>query len=76
MYEKTIQKIKIKVTGPAGNNEDCLVLPGKGNKTHGFPWSRSLATYFINFARCLHQNFLEAKVNKISRVARVQKMRK
>ena len=69
-------KMKIKVTGPTGNSEDCFTLPCQGNKTHCVPWSRLLVTYFTNFARCLHYNCLEAKVNTISRVARGQKMRK
>ena len=73
MYEKILKKMKIKVTGPTGNSEDRFLLP---RKTHCFPWSQSLVTYFTNFARCLYQNFLDAKVNNISRVARVQKMRK
>ena len=65
--------MKIKVTGPTGNSEDCFLLP---RKTHCFPWSQTLVTYFTDFARCLYFNCLEAKVNDISRVARVQKMRK
>ena len=76
MYEKHFKKIKIKVTSTTGNSEDSFTLPCQGNKTHGIPWSRSLVIYFTNFARCLHYNCLEAKVNTISRVARGQKMRK
>ena len=76
MYEKHFKKIKIKVTSTTGNSEDSSTLPCHGNKTHGIPWSRSLVTYFTNFARCLHYNCLEAKVNTISRVARGQRMRK
>ena len=70
----TLKKIKIKVTSTTGNREDSSTLPCQGNKTHGIPWSRSLVTYFTNFARCLHYNCLEAKVNTISRVARGQRM--
>ena len=73
MYEKILKRMKIKVTGPTGNSEDCFLLPCK---TRCFPWSQSLVTYFTNFARCLYQNCLDAKVNNISSVARVQKMRK
>ena len=64
--------MKIKVTGPTENSEDCFTFPCQGNKTHCIPWSRSLVIYFTNFARCLHYNCLEAKVNTISRVARGQ----
>ena len=34
MYEKIFPKIKIKMTGPTGNNEDCFPLPRNGNKNN------------------------------------------
>ena len=50
-HEKILKRMKIKVTGPTGNSENCFLLPCK---THCFPWSQSLVTYFTDFARCLY----------------------
>ena len=36
MYEKIFSKIKIKMTGPTGNNEDCFPLPRNGNKKNSY----------------------------------------
>ena len=33
-YEKIFSNIKIKMTGPTGNNEDCFPLPRNGNKNN------------------------------------------
>ena len=36
MYEKIFSKIKIKMTGPTGNNEDCFPLPRNGKKKNTY----------------------------------------
>ena len=36
MYEKIFSKIKIKMTGPTGNKEDCFPLPRNGKKKHSY----------------------------------------
>ena len=39
----TLLKIKIKVTGPMGNSENCFPLTRNENKTRCFPYSQLVA---------------------------------
>ena len=50
MYQKIFSKIKMKMTGPTGNNEDCFPLPRNRKKKNSYNLMSVTVHFFFYFA--------------------------